>query len=161
MSKVFLISDLHLGHLNIIKYTSRPFNGVDEMWRAIRDNWNRVVGKYDKVYILGDLSFYGKQYTKWHVDQLAGIKYLVMGNHDRHKTVSWWLECGLTAVYDFPIIYDTKNMLTFSHEPIYNNIRGIHGHVHNTSTAANNVSVENINYTPIELSKLLEVLGWK
>lgn len=49
MSKVFLISDLHLGHHKIIKYQSRPFADVDEMWVCIRDNWNREVRLFIKI----------------------------------------------------------------------------------------------------------------
>ena len=38
---IFLISDLHLGHANIIRYCSRPFlvSDVAEMDRVLIDNW--------------------------------------------------------------------------------------------------------------------------
>lgn len=42
--KVFLISDTHFDHENIIKYCSRPFKSKDEMNKTIIDNWNSVVG---------------------------------------------------------------------------------------------------------------------
>lgn len=57
MSKVYLISDMHFGHPNIIKYENRPFSSVEEMDAAIMNNWNATVGKDDKVFILGDVSF--------------------------------------------------------------------------------------------------------
>ncbi|MDP3564128.1 MAG: 2'-5' RNA ligase family protein, partial [Methanoregula sp.] len=42
---IFLISDLHLGHANIIRYCSRPFLFADvtEMDRVLIANWNQVI----------------------------------------------------------------------------------------------------------------------
>ena len=49
--RVFLTSDTHFDHENIIKYCSRPFNSKDEMNKAMISNWNSVVGDSDTVYI--------------------------------------------------------------------------------------------------------------
>lgn len=54
---IYLISDLHLDHKNIIKYCNRPFSSVEEMNGAIIDNWNEVVKESDFVYLVGDLAF--------------------------------------------------------------------------------------------------------
>ena len=51
---VFIIADAHLFHKNIINYCGRPFENVEEMNNTIIKNWNRVVGKHDIVYVLGD-----------------------------------------------------------------------------------------------------------
>ncbi|MGH9119072.1 MAG: hypothetical protein ACRD0A_14675 [Acidimicrobiales bacterium] len=48
-------ADLHLGHANIIDYSRRPFDSVDEMNRALIDNWNEVVDD-DEVWMLGDFA---------------------------------------------------------------------------------------------------------
>ena len=37
----FYIADMHLGHENVIPYDNRPFRSVNEMNRALIDNWNR------------------------------------------------------------------------------------------------------------------------
>ena len=51
-SKIFLISDLHLDHYNIIKYCNRPFSSVREMNYLIVNNWNTTVKDNDIVYFL-------------------------------------------------------------------------------------------------------------
>jgi len=57
--KTFVTSDLHLDHTNIIRFCKRPFLNTEDMNKTLVDNWNNTVGKRDKVYFLGDMS-YGK-----------------------------------------------------------------------------------------------------
>ena len=38
---VFLISDLHLFHKNIIEFEERPFNNIHDMHETIIKNWNK------------------------------------------------------------------------------------------------------------------------
>ena len=80
MAKVFMISDLHLGHENVLKFGDRSFESIEHMNEAAVVAWNSVVTKRDKVFVLGDiawsdaaLKFYGQMY---------GNKVLIMGNHD-------------------------------------------------------------------------------
>jgi calcineurin-like phosphoesterase family protein len=49
---IWIISDTHFGHNNIINYCDRPFSNVKEMNEAIIDNWNSVVKQNDLVYHL-------------------------------------------------------------------------------------------------------------
>ena len=82
---IFLISDLHLGHANIIRYCSRPFliSDVQEMDHVLIKNWNYTISQSNRVYYLGDLR-YGKdalpslQYRK----RLKGDITFIGGNHD-------------------------------------------------------------------------------
>lgn len=53
--RIFVTSDLHLGHYNIIRYCKRPFNNLDDMNTKLVRNWNSVVSPKDTVYFLGDL----------------------------------------------------------------------------------------------------------
>lgn len=79
---VFYISDLHIGHANIIKFDERPFADLNEMHRAIIDNWNSRVKTDDTVYILGDFIWAKESNLPFYAAPLAGNKVLVRGNHD-------------------------------------------------------------------------------
>ena len=80
---VFFISDLHVGHANVIRFDGRPFQSTDEMHAELIKRWNSVVGPDSLVYFLGDLSFSRSGLTKWFVSQLNGRIWAIAGNHDR------------------------------------------------------------------------------
>lgn len=168
MSKQFFIADTHFGHNRIIEYEERPFKTVQEMDETLIRNWNSVVGKFDRTYVLGDFSFYGKQETTALLSRLKGTKVLVMGNHDRHKTYSWWISVGFNEVYKYPILFDQEQRVMLSHEPVSHNWQYnlIHGHLHTHGSLYDdarmfNVSVERINYTPILYERVLDRLNEK
>ncbi|OJU81632.1 MAG: hypothetical protein BGO10_08500 [Chlamydia sp. 32-24] len=48
--KKWFIADTHFSHANIIKYAGRPFASVEEMDRALIENWNKCVGNDDQVF---------------------------------------------------------------------------------------------------------------
>ena len=78
----FYISDLHIGHENILRFDNRPFADVNEMNNKLIENWNARVRSDDTVYILGD--FIWAKESEWPsiVGSLAGNKVLIRGNHD-------------------------------------------------------------------------------
>jgi calcineurin-like phosphoesterase family protein len=163
MSNVFLISDMHFGHQSIIKYENRPFKSIVEMDETIISNWNKTISKDDKVFVLGDVSFYNKEKTKAIIEQLNGYKTLIIGNHDKDRSLSWWRETGFNEVYPYPIIFN--DFYIFSHEPVYLNenmpYANIHGHIHHIRYADKqffNVSVECIDYTPIRFENIKETI---
>lgn len=156
--KIWFIADFHFGHDNVIRYCNRPFKTTTEMNTAMIKNFNKVVGKNDVVYILGDISWLNTQSTKQIIKSLNGFKFLVKGNHDR-KGNQYYRNMGFIEVYDHPIILDDK--IALSHRPLYTNYLNIHGHTHNVKEnkkGTNNfcVSVEMINYTPISLQEIVE-----
>lgn len=82
MNKIYVTSDTHFGHHNIIRYTNRPWSFVEEMNEALIHNWNSVVGKNDHIYHLGDFGM-GRIYPLVQIlKRLNGKKFLVNGNHD-------------------------------------------------------------------------------
>ena len=80
--KVFFTSDTHFNHANILKFCDRPFKNVEEMNETIIVNWNKVIGKDDTVFHLGDFCLGGSaEWTKI-LDRLNGKIHLIVGNHD-------------------------------------------------------------------------------
>ena len=61
------ISDLHLGHANVIKFDGRPFADVDEMDRMLIELWNAKVRSEDNVYIIGDLCYRNGKPAEWYL----------------------------------------------------------------------------------------------
>lgn len=163
--KTFFISDTHFNHYNIIKYCNRPFSSLYYMDQELIERWNSVVSKDDIVYHLGDFALGGKDVIRYYCQILNGRIRLVLGNHDTNKVKDYY-EMGFDRVYDKPIIYNQFFIL--SHEPIFitENMpyANIYGHVHNNSeykdytsnTAC--VSVERIDYRPIEFNKLIKLM---
>lgn len=162
MQKTWFVSDTHFWHSNVIKYTERPYVNAEEMNKQLIENWNGVVRKHDVVYHLGDFSFCGKEDRQKIFDQLRGIKKLVMGNHDSGSVKSY-LEMGFKEVYPMPVLFQDRFLL--SHDPLVltdDRFVNIHGHIHNRPAPTEqhfNVSVESINYTPIELQQIIQLIS--
>ena len=160
MRNIFVISDTHWGHANIIQYSNRPFSSLEEMNEKMIENWNNVVRDQDVVYHLGDVYF-----SKNHGDfykRLRGRKRLILGNHDSgkdkllldtfQKIVVWRMfpefRLLLTHVPVHPYAMEDHSTRKFE--------RNIHGHVHLNSLKDDryiNVSCELINYTPVNIEQ--------
>ncbi|WP_104641094.1 metallophosphoesterase family protein [Helicobacter bizzozeronii] len=81
--KNYVVSDLHLFHKNIIKYSALPFESVEELnqeWVAMLD----CVEPQDIVWYLGDLTLLRKPSKELNtiLSNLKGQKILIKGNHD-------------------------------------------------------------------------------
>jgi len=155
----FLISDTHFDHANIIRYTNRPFSDVHSMNRALIQNWNSVVGLGDRVFFLGDLT-YGRQHkpVSYWLHRLNGRKTMVKGSHDKevHHTVdNLVVDCHGIKFY---LVHDPSD--------IPDEWEGwkIFGHIHNKGDFIDfkqkriNVSVEQINYTPINFNWVTDLI---
>lgn len=139
---IFYISDLHLGHGNVIRFDGRPFADLNEMFHTLRDNWNSVVGKDDMVYILGDFIWDKEPFWANTVRQFNGHKVLIRGNHDP-KEYSRETRALFDGITDYLEITDNQRHVIMSHYPIpcfkgdYNDTSYmLYGHVHNTREAA-------------------------
>lgn len=167
----YIISDLHLGHANIIKYCNRPFSSVEEMDKTIIDNWNTIVKPEDEVYFLGDFCFGrpGQKVSKEYREKLNGKIHLILGNHDRYIDKS-----SFDSVQKYIILEELGKKILLTHYPVYRedysyikenfNLPNydicFYGHVHNgreDEIIPNhfNVCVEKTNYKPMNFDILL------
>lgn len=179
----FYISDLHLGHKNIIKFDNRPFDNTKDMEDKIISNWNSVVKEDDEVYILGDM-FWKNGEAERILSELKGEKYLLLGNHDKiiPEMKKYFVWCDKEVAY----ILDNNTSLVLSHYPIAhwkNQPRTIHlyGHIHKGRDyipfekysliyrketgfefmAANvGCMIDYMNYTPRTLNEIIKAKGW-
>ena len=78
-SKVWFTADVHFNHR--LAATMRGFESVKDMNEVLVENWNKRVGKGDRVYCLGDMSL-KRVGTAELLDQLNGQIYLIRGNHE-------------------------------------------------------------------------------
>lgn len=159
MTITYFTSDHHFGHSNIIDFELRPFENIDHMNTEMISRWNNTVRKQDIVYHAGDFSFLNKEDTTKIFDKLNGRIRLIMGNHDRARSVSWWKSVGFEEVYEYPICY--KDFYWVSHEPMYMNKHipyvNMHGHTHGTKIEGKsfiNLCVEHWEYTPVKFDPL-------
>ncbi|MGE6229574.1 metallophosphoesterase [Paenibacillus chitinolyticus] len=163
MPSDFFISDHHFGHKLIIDFESRPFADADEMTDVMIQKWNAAVGSEDKVFHLGDFSFLNQERTQEIVGKLNGYKFLVLGNHDRGRSRSWWLDAGFDEVSEYPVLY--KDFFLLSHEPVYMNKHmpyvNVHGHIHGQKYEGKNyfnVCVEHWDYTPLTFEQIRDAV---
>jgi len=158
--KTYVYADPHFSHANIIKYEARPFADVEEMNSAIIENHNSVITKRDKVFILGDFALAGREEIVKIVSQLRGYKILIMGNHDRSRSIQFWQNVGFNEVVKYPII--AQGFFIFSHEPMgmskFMPYLNVHGHIHGNELNSDrhiNVSLDVIDFKPVLLEDLL------
>jgi calcineurin-like phosphoesterase family protein len=166
---VWVISDTHFNHELILTFKdynnkpTRPFDTVEQMNQCMLDNWNDTVKDGDTVIHCGDVLF-GMDKVAWmeaNFAKLPGKKKLALGNHDNIKHVAPFFK-------DVQYWYNIDN-LVFTHMPLHPQTLGermrwdgqdvvnVHGHVHSNPSPDGPykcVSVEQINYTPINIEEL-------
>ena len=135
----YYISDLHIGHKNVIEFDGRPFTDENEMLEALVANWNARVRDKDTVYILGDF-IWGKE-SGWAdvVRRFRGKKVLIRGNHDP-KTFTPETAARFAGIYDYLEITDAPYKVVLCHYPLLAYVHDfsakgvmVYGHVHNTA----------------------------
>lgn len=163
--KVWVTSDWHFGHHNIIKYSDRPFETADEMDSKMIYNFNNIVHPDDISIWVGDVSFRGARETHDLVNRCNGYKILIVGNHDIEKDGKIKPAASFNEVHLLMKYQVADINLIFTHYPIdelHEQWTNVHGHEHISSHSPYrdsnqhiNVCCELHNYTPISLDLIL------
>lgn len=169
MANIFFASDHHFGHANILTFKRadgtplREFADVEAMNEHIIECHNSVVRPNDKVYFLGDVVISHKNSALAILARLNGEKVLVKGNHDQCSA-----EAYLAYFKDIRGSHQFDGMI-LTHIPIHPESLArwglnVHGHLHANVVRMPlsqipdrryfNVSMEQINYTPISLEEV-------
>lgn len=134
-NKLWLISDTHFGHKNIVKFQERP--ETHEV--LMLSHWIDCVAEDDQILHLGDVFMGSKgNAPRWAkvLARMPGEKFVMLGNHDPRGDDKIWGIAGFEIVS--PFIHDR---VAFTHEPIGTKWSpggfhlddwdvNIHGHVH-------------------------------
>lgn len=146
---LYITSDLHYWHKNIIKYSNRPYPFDNSSLPIMNED---ILKQFDElpegstILNLGDILLNSSKTfdeLKYLVDRMKANNkklWLIMGNHDRElsrylkkqdfeNSYDLLVALGFDRVYDKPICMDG---IIFTHEPIYfdNGAKVCYGHTH-------------------------------
>ena len=147
----YFISDPHFGHANILKFERHEFKSIEEHDAFIVASINKVVTKFDTLYLLGDIG------ELENVTKLNGKKILIMGNHD--KLAKYKYEEVFDEVYDTPVYLSKRIVLSHIPIPTTPGVLNVHGHLHGSILNSENhlnISAMLVNYRPISM-KVLDI----
>jgi len=168
MPNIFVESDNHYYHKNIIRFSNRKPSGWDrlfadefEMNEYMIEMHNEIVKPTDIVIHCGDYAlcnFFSELESVF--KKLNGKTHLITGNHDHHsieirKRLS---RLPFRTISDHNILWDNRVM--FSHKPVLNpRYPNIHGHTHDTNMPSPmyfNACVEALDYKPVALEDVMK-----
>lgn len=167
--RTWVSADHHFGHARILTFKRqdgvtplRDFATIEEHDETIIERHNAVVGKNDRVYLLGDVLIHRRNRSI--LGRLNGRLVLVKGNHDIFKLSDYLPYFDDIRAYVVQKDQD-GNKVILSHIPVHPDSVGrfgtnIHGHLHYQSVNDNRyicVSLEHTNYSPIQIHEALKL----
>lgn len=173
---VYFISDTHLGHKDVHQKFRPCFSSVEEHDNVITDNILSECGKRDTLWILGDVVIHkdSLHYLREICSRVEIVR-VVMGNHDseygrkNNPSARDLLEAGVRSCHgafaykESWLTHIPIHPSEFHRKPI-----NIHGHIHDGIIQGDdgiadrryfNASCENVNYRPIEYTKIKDILA--
>lgn len=162
---VYVWSDTHLSHKNILKY--RPqFDSLKQHEDYILSALSDTINKRDKIYLLGDNAFDVDGFNKlMRAIPLGAIVVYMGGNHDFERNKRYFQDVAMheqISEFGAGLIKESSYRAWMSHAPIHpvelRNKINIHGHVHGNTLHDYryiNVSVDNVG-KPVNLELIRE-----
>jgi calcineurin-like phosphoesterase family protein len=150
--KVWITSDTHYGHKNIVRGTTnwrtqdgevpvdstRDFQTIEQMNERLIDGINHFVGQDDTLIMLGDVSFGGFENIGIFLNRIICKNiHLILGNHDHHVENNRGDIQGkfLSVQHYLEVNIEGKNFV-LCHYPLQSwhglnkGVIHLHGHVH-------------------------------
>lgn len=178
---LYLSSDMHFGHANIIRYSKRPYQYITDMDEGLIENWNSKIKPGDTAFILGDFSFYKDEDLIFSIlNRLNGNIILVKGNHDHQHTINAFKKSQhIKGIYDLldikvydPDAHGCYQHLVLCHYPMllwnkshfgsWNCYGHSHGSLKDYSGAARmDVGVDTNNMMPYSYEEIKQILSNK
>lgn len=178
---IWISSDHHFGHTNIIEFCNRPWETAKEMNESLIKNWNEKIGPEDEVYILGDMMMGNSAYWESTLNKLKGKLHLIVGNHDRKFIKQSYVQERMIWIKDYYELrvedkdgHNKKSQLIIlSHYAMlawngsYRNSFMLYGHSHtrldhmNTNVRRLDVGVDGHNYYPWSYQEIKEHMNAK
>lgn len=181
---IFVTSDLHFCHANIIKFCNRPYKHVEDMNDALIDNINKKIGVNDTLYHLGDFCFSPHLNLETIRERInCNNIHIILGNHDKDYYFS---SKQFASVQHYHELYIGKRAIILFHYPLlswnhyHRNSIMCHGHNHfglfrmevfeNTPDSAlkrrimaqrrMDVGIDHVlsNYTPFSLDEIVDIV---
>jgi len=160
LDRVWILSDTHFWHDNIVVYHNRPEDHTQLMIRR----WRELVPRDGLVLHLGDVVHGIPTQELWsRFPRLPGRIHLVPGNHDRLARVEVFIAAGWVILDPFSFAYRDHH-ICFTHEPmpeeeLLPGSINVHGHIHSQPAPSPrhlNTCVEMLDYSPVPLRPLID-----
>lgn len=170
---VFVTSDHHFGHKNIIHYCGRPFQDVAHMDACLIELWNANVSPEDAVFNLGDVSLGKGRYVEDRLKKLNGRQCLITGNHDQRSLQELSVWSKVVAVFHWERkgrvihmrhlpwtvedVMGIENGFDYGrHVYLSGHVHGQNGLVYTNGVKQVDVGVDNWQYQPIPIETAIE-----
>ena len=168
---LWLTSDLHLFHSNIIKYCNRPYSNCFNMNKDIIDTINKKVHQDDLLINLGDIGFNSVKYITDELSKINCDQIFVSGNHDKKSLINALIEKYI--VFEKQTILnvyfnDVHYKVHLAHNPDdiqYNDEKNnifLYGHLHDKEVKNKRFNQMNIGWDqfgrPIELKEIINII---
>jgi len=164
--KIFVFSDTHFDHKNIIEYCNRPFHSTKQMNEKLVENWQNVVNHNGKVFFLGDMSYSrNRRSIDYWLGQLAGEIFYIRGNHDTDIITRAEVLPNRHGIkyqdYQFLLMHDPYRPKGYDgwiiHGDRHNNDLDNYPFI-NQKNKTVNVCAELVDYSPISIERLIDLI---
>ena len=173
---IFFTADHHFGHENIIKFSERPFESLEQMNEELIKKWNEKIGENDIVYHLGDVSLGKPDVTKDILGRLNGKIHLIKGNHEYSALrvsdrFEWIKDYHELSIEDEEATHGKQKIVLFHYamrtwNASHHGVWQLYGHSHGTLSddemaLSIDVGVDCHNFYPVSYEEVKEIMKKK